>query len=479
MTWKRDGLLLESHEEPARDAGLALSLEDTLSGFAPVYRQLRVGDERIESAAVDLQAGLDVDMVASELDADKLDEQAKKLRRWKRLLLGGDIDNDFYGGSVGNTDDTVGEGIVRAYRLRVNEEIAKVHILQASKAGNMRSFMRWNKFVYGKPDERLYRAALDFVAADADDLIDEYGIDSVQGKAAENVLNMVGGKRGDRRQLMPDEDTFKSVSEDHMRVGGYYALLLAGVEIPKDRISQCTGRPLIEQVLNNLESDYVIDEVDGSVWSVDHGNQAVNQPHEYSLLNKRFRGLVIGHEIGSHILEKINGRRGPLRLAETGLDRYELGNEGRAVVREQVVYDTFEQFSKTVRWRDILRRHMAISYACGVADDTSRTSAETYKFMNTIDRMYQIRLNPDDIESAVEKAEKKTKALILRVLKGTDGSGGAYSKDLIYLQGNVGVWNVAKDSGPEVISEGDYGKFDITNYRHTRLLEAVGLIASR
>lgn len=189
---------------------------------------------------------------------------------------------------------------------------------------------------------------------------------------------------------------------------------------------------------------------------------------------KRFVGLGLGHEIGSHLLEVTNGERGPLGLASIGLDRYELGNEGRAVIREQVVYENFDEFSKLVRWRDILRRHVAISYASGVGEDAPHEASEVYTFMNAIDQMYQLKeLKPGaEPREAYEKADSKTTALLTRVLKGTDGKGGAYLKDKVYLEGNIACWN----QSPSAINNGDLGKFDITNPRHITLLQKLGLL---
>ena len=476
MTYEKKGLLLELTGEPARDTELAASLENATNGSA-LFRRLELSSVQKESVLDALRAGSDANMANASAPGQSVDSQVEELREWKRHLLS-EGESSLNKG-IDDEYKSLDEAIIQAYRWRVNTEIAKLHILQASEAGNMRSFVRWNKFVYGKPDRDIYLAALDFVATDAEDLILEHGYDSVPGQAAQEVLDGIAENRGDRQIIVPDETTFNEVSHDHTKAGGYYSLLLAGVHFPEGRIDQFTGEPIIRQVLGNLSSGYDIEEINGSTWSVKHGKRVVGQPRKYSLPLNRFAGLVLGHEIGTHILERVNGERGPLRLVKTGLDRYERGAEGRAIIREQVRYDTFEKFSKTSRWVDILRRHIAISYACGLDDDKPKTSSETYAFMNTIDEMYQLRSQPGDFVAAKKKADKKTGDLILRILKGTNGqAGGAYLKDLVYLEGNVRAWEAARDRGPGAISEGDHGKFDITNPRHMDLLESVGLVAS-
>lgn len=462
MSFERSGLLLDRLQEPAPDVGMEESLRRVIEPTSQTYKKLTITGERKVDALASLHGGDSPDMTATHLSELELEAQLAKLKTWKNALL-----------EIDDLDPLVRQ----AYRWRINEDIANVHMLRASAAGNMREFRRWNEFIYGKPNEPIYRAALDWVANDADAMIDQFGADSPQGQAAQTVLYNIGGRRGDRSLLAPSEETFQAVREDHMRSGGYYSLLLAGVEVPTEgKIERDVGEPILRHVVSdNLQSDYDIKPVEGTVWGVDHVERVVEQPEEYAMPPKRFVGLGLGHEPGTHLLEKANGDRGPIKLASRGLDRHEVG-EGRAVVREQVVYDTFDEFGKLIRWRDIMRRDIAIGFASGVADERMRTAAETYDFMYAIDLMYQTKLKPNDQEVAAEKARKKTDPLILRVLKGTDGTGGAYLKDKLYLEGNVAVWLAAKKYGPRIISDGDLGKFDITNPRHIMLMQYFGLL---
>lgn len=465
MSFERSGLLLDKPQTPAADVGMEESLRRVTETTSQIYKKLTITGERKADALDSLHSGDSPDMTATHLSESELDIQLAKLKTWKNALL-----------EVDDLDPLVKQ----AYRWRINEDIANVHMLRASAAGDMRSFRRWNEFIYGKPNEPIYRAALDWVANDANAMINQFGADSPQGQAAQTVLDNIGDdRRGDRSLLVPSEKTFKSVRDDHIREGGYYSLLLAGVDVPEEgKVRREVGEPMLEHVVSeNLQSDYSIRPVEGTVWGVDHVDKVVEQPEEYAMPSQRFVGLGLGHEIGTHLLEKVNGERGPIKLASRGLDRQEVG-EGRAVVREQVVYDTFDEFGKLIRWRDIMRRDIAICFASGVADERMRTAAETHAFIYAIDLMYQTKLKPNDPEVAAEKARKKTDPLILRVLKGTDGTGGAYLKDKLYLEGNVAVWRAVEMYGPGIISDGDLGKFDITNPRHIALLQKLGLLPS-
>lgn len=462
MNYERDGLLLEERTTPQIDFELHASLAGALGGASEIYSSLVVPDDEKSVILDSWHSGVDAPLSANHLEKESLIARREALTLWKsNLLLRDDLHPD----------------IKRLYRWKVNEHIANVNILIASSDGDAKNFQRWNEFIYGKPDEHIYRGALDWIAHDAETLLAVDNQHPTVIDAAQKVVELLEGKRGYRELLSPDPETFEAVREDHMSQRGYYGLLLAGIEIPDGKITPDVGDPILEKVIHNIGSSKPIIDAKGASWGVSAAG--VQRPRTYNMPSRRFVGLGLGHEIGSHELERTNGERGPLALARDGLDRYELGNEGRAVIREQVPYETFDDFGKILRWRDIMRRHIAISFASGVGEERPMTSSETYAFVNAIDMMYQTKLKPDDLEAASVAAQKKTDDLLLRVLKGTDGQGGAYLKDKVYLEGHVANWLTAATHGPSAISEGDLGKFDINNPRHIDALQTFGLLPSQ
>lgn len=468
MTIKREGLLLPEPDSPPGDIGLFESFQAAHLDTTEVYRQMTVEGNRQEDAQAALRRGEDVDFSLQENgednDRETISRRSNALQRWKRDLI---------------SDSTINPELKQIYRWKINEDIANLHILEASLAGDMRNYRRWNKFIYGEPDEDIYRGALDWVAHDAEQILTHPDQPSEVKEAASNVLAMLDGERGYRELLIPDEQTFSDVREDHMRDGGYYALLLDGVSLPeKGKVANDVGDVALRHILrNNLQSNYEIVDAPGASWSVVHSRGQVERPKIYNMPVKRFIGLGVGHEIGRHLLERVNGLRGPIRLASRGLDRTELGNEGRAIVSEIVPYDSFDEFGRLVRWRDILRRNIAIGYGWGTGQEQPRTSKEIYAFMNTIDTMYQSKLTPDNPEITADMAHKKTSDLVVRILRGVDGrQGGVYLKDKVYLEGHVATWLTAAARGPRAISDGDLGKYDINNPRHILFLQKWGLL---
>ena len=463
MTIQREGLVIPETNTPPVDLELFESFQAAHLDKIDVYEQLTPTKERKQLGLDALRRGEEADFSVHEngrdLDEMVIAERLNTLQQWKHDLI---------------ADESLDADIKQAYRWKINEDIANLHMLEASRVGDMPRFRRWNEFIYGKPDEDIYRASLDWVAHDAEQLLDKSDSTAVI-EAAQNVLAMLENERGYRELLVPDDETFQAVREDHLREGGYYALLLAGVKLPKTgKISNEEGEAILRHVVrNNLQSDYEPEDSPGAAWSVVHSRRTFRRPKVYNMLVKRFQGLGLGHEIGTHLLEYVNGTRGPVRLASRGLDRTEWGSEGRAIVREIVPYESFEEFGKIVRWRDILRRDIAIGYGWGVGQDEPRTTQQLYQFMKTIDTMYQTKLTPDDPVEIEEKAHKKTGDLLAdRVLRG----GGVYLKDKVYAEGHVATWLTAALRGPRAISDGDLGKYDINNPRHIKFLQDKGVL---
>lgn len=457
-----DGLLLEEGQFDTLDVREYDRYREASADTSEIYEALSVSDRKAEILD-DLHHGRDADFSVQDLDVERTKRSIGTLKALKRELI---------------EDGSLPADALQAYRWKINEDIAGLEMLKASNAGDSRSFNRFNEFIYGKPDPVIYGAALDWIAHDAEGFIADDKRPDVVKDAARMVLDNVSGLRGYRELLKPEPEVFEAVRADHMRKDiGFFGLLLAGVELPTPKVSKEKGDPILEHILHdNLHTDFELADAESTTWSVSGPQGIVRRPKQYNFVTNRWMGLAAGHEVGSHLVEFLNGQRGPLGLASSGLDRYEAGNEGRAVIREQVPYESFDEFGNIVRWRDIMRRHIAISYAYGVGEDAPHSSHEVYDFIKAIDYMYAARLSPNDLTEADKKATEKTDPLILRVLKGTDGKGGAYLKDKVYLEGNVACWLAASLDGSRVISQGDLGKFDINNPRHITVLQNVGLL---
>jgi hypothetical protein len=177
-------------------------------------------------------------------------------------------------------------------------------------------------------------------------------------------------------------------------------------------------------------------------------------------------GLVV-HELGTHAARRMAGERSRLKLLALGLDRYEGGEEGVAKMREQMVKGVFEEFEGMVP-------HLAISLATGV-DGKPRTFRETF---DIVERVFAFNLAMDGapVEEAKKKARDQAYARCVRTYRGTDGqqAGFAFTKDIVYREGNIKVWDVI-GKNPGEMMRFSVGKYDPSNPKHIWILDQLGI----
>jgi hypothetical protein len=353
--------------------------------------------------------------------------------------------------------------VKNAYQKRITELKRNLDLLEAARSNDAAAFGRINQAIYGQPNLAVFYATCAWIRPYA-----ERALAKNQDDAAAHKLLGVLPRAPSDVQLLPGTELFNIVKNSHWEENGFYSQLFAGITLPDTAtISQREGDAVVAQTLKNIgASDYVIADSPDQFWGVRTATKTIVRPNGYELSVAEFIG-IIGHEIGSHILERLNGQRQSLQLLGSGLDRFEAGNEGRALLREQVAYDSPAAFEATTRWQDIVRRHLSISLAVGIDRGVPRSFTETYDILHAVDTVLT--------EDSSPVIHHRTWTLLSRSLIGTDGTGGAYYKDMVYLEGNIACWNVATRN-PALVMYGDYGKFDIARPEHIELLQALEIL---
>jgi hypothetical protein len=363
------------------------------------------------------------------------------------------------------------ELVREAYHLRLQELIDNASMYEAVLLDNASEFSRLNQAVYTGPDVSVFAAVCDRYRG----LALEWGKqDPALISYSQAVLDLLPQPKVTPINLEPSEAVFANQRHLHFSKSGFYSLLFEGLDLPSGVVTSEPGDRLIRKVLKNLGAeDYAIHDAHDGCWGLRFGVKSVDRPPKYELSAEEFIG-VAGHEIGSHLLERINGRRQKLNLLSFGLQGYEKGNEGRALLREQIVYPAWSMYAATESWHSVLRYHLAISLALGLdgPDNKPRTFAEVYRIVHAVDLLWG-NYHQGQADSPQEiSAHAQTWQLLTRVLNGTDGQSGAYYKDIVYLEGNLACWQLAAIR-PSIISEGDAGKIDIANSVHLQLLESL------
>jgi GMP synthase-like glutamine amidotransferase len=361
-------------------------------------------------------------------------------------------------------DHEVDDRIRTAYLQRIDELLTNIDLYMTAWRADRQGFKRANQQLYGTPDEAVYAAVCSYLKSQASAWLK--ATPALQSTYDRLMAWLPDGGSAD--MLQPEEANFKHQRQAHMGNNGYYSQLFHGLPLPSGLVRPVIGDALIRQLLTNLGAHgYKIANSSDSYWGLRAGLATIVRPRSYALHAEEFIGTV-GHEIGSHLLERLNGDRQPLRLLSSGLAGYEKGNEGRALLREQVAYETWAAFADQKRWYEILRRHLAISLASGISG-RSLSFGNVFQRLHDLDRLW---IGAHDTDNKIDDVRAYTWELVTRVLKGTDGTGGAYYKDIVYLEGNIACWHAALES-PDIIRFGDLGKIDVTNAAHIALLSAM------
>lgn len=361
------------------------------------------------------------------------------------------------------------------YVDRIDEMIANVGMILAAKDKNDTEFITANKFIYGAPNQHIFAAACMWIRQDVQN---EYR--HIDHDMRNEVLQLVPETKGDVSLLLPGDEVFQKVKEIHFQAGGYIDQLFGGVQIPESVIiTPEIGDPIVRQVIKNIGSAFDLADSPNGLWAVLQSQQQVVRPADLALAKGPFMGIVC-HEVGSHLLESTNGAAGKLKLLESGLDRYEAGNEGRAFLREQIMFDRFEDYINQPLWAPTkasweyrVAIHVVISLATGL-DGRRWTFAEIHRLLTVLFRFWTAKRGEKIDDDIIFNGAW---SMAVRALKGTNGHGGAYYKDIVYLEGNLRCWEVAKTQ-PETVLFGDLGKFDIANNKHVRSLIELGILSA-
>ena len=359
--------------------------------------------------------------------------------------------------------------IRQAYSLKIEELRNQNDLIVALLNKDTNAIVHLNHELYGSTDLTVFAG----VCAWLRQIAGEYYDSEVRhiANAAAEVLEQVPNLNGTVHSILPDDHLFKKIRDAHFHAGGYIDQLFGTAVIP-DIVTPETGDPITRRVIAAVGSQYTLQDSTDSLWGVMHNEHTVVRPANYRLQRAAFMG-IISHEIGSHLLERENGINQPLRLLSVGLDRYETSNEGRAFIREQIMYRSPYELLGEFAWEHIILLYISTSLASGAY-------REPYDFMSLhkvilpVCRLLKARHLPDNPAVAEIQARDEAWQICTRATKGTAGTGGAFSKGLVYLTGNLSAWKMAAKD-PDYVFFGDVGKFDIARTDHRQFLADFGV----
>jgi len=204
-------------------------------------------------------------------------------------------------------------------------------------------------------------------------------------------------------------------------------------------------------------------------FAVSPSSQVVHIPNHAQLL-KRPRKLtdihiaaLAEHEVGVHARRAYEGLKSPLQLLQVGLDSYLAGEEGLAGYAQQQIEGAHEFYG--------FDRYFAACLAIGM-DGTKRDFRAVFSIMTDYYTLKHVV--EDELDGAPFSAAWD---VCVRIFRGTTGQtpGAICTKDIVYLEGNIGIWHLISDK-PHVFESLFLGKFNPLLSRHVKSLQTLGIL---
>lgn len=356
------------------------------------------------------------------------------------------------------------EVVRKAYFWKIEEKIAELELALAALGKDRKNFKRYSEIIYGKPKKEIFdfsaRQLVNFAARCSRSSNAELKITS---RALEKIFN---GKYSKKFKLKSPSKRELDYVEKFTR--GELAGILDFTNKEK-KYGSAEIKKVFDSIINKNNTEgwkLKIVSVGGTAIDVDKEKKQINIPRKKVLSCQGLCNLIL-HEIGTHIIRGINGRKSRLGLLGIGLDRSEIGEEGIATAREQSISRNIAGFSG-------LEGYLAVGLAYGL-NGKKGDFRDLYEIFVKIYLVYGLSLGMK-IAEAKKRARLRSWERCIRTFRGTtcDTPGICFTKDLIYRQGNINIWRVIRNN-PREIRRFSAGKYDPSNPRHIRILDQLGI----
>lgn len=350
------------------------------------------------------------------------------------------------------------------YRWKINEKIAEIEMLRATSEGKMRNFKRYSEFIYGKPSKEVFSYTVSSLRNDAEKQLLSENLE-IQ-TAAKELLSFLPDFQNENQTFpLPKKEEVQFAQKNTFQEVGK----ILNINENKESYNAEEIKEIFKEALDKLKSEnfeVVIEKSSKTGISVDQEKMQVKIPESREVTLKKLQTLI-AHEIGTHVERRLNGERSKLMILGLGLDRYEKGEEGIATMREQSIGGKVKDFSGQ-------EAHLAISLAAGL-DGEPRDFRKVFEILKKHFLLKQL-VSGKEFDEANKKAENDAWMRCIRTFRGSNCQtpGACFTKDIIYREGNIGVWDVI-GKNPEEMTRFNVGKYDPTNPRHLWILSQLGI----
>jgi hypothetical protein len=337
--------------------------------------------------------------------------------------------------------------IKQIYRWKLNEGIAQLRALRATRDEDDRKALRYSKFIFGSPEAEIYNHTIFQIKRTVDEKMfsPDPDISSAAMRLNKELFEVFINNENTidpKEYNIPDLKSTKTEPEY------------------KAEEIKATFEEYLRK--NNLEDWIIVVDPETTKILVSQEKKSVSIPVDRKLSQLEL-GALIEHELGTHALRREKGERSKLHLLGFGLDRYLKGEEGIATYKEQQI-----KGSKGFRGLDY---HFAISLALGI-DGKKRDFRKVFEILKD----YHFINSKKEKVAALNFARDEAWSDCIRIFRGTTCKtpGACLTRDIVYREGNIGVWDVVKNN-PEEVRRFSVGKYDPANPRHIWILEQLGI----
>lgn len=355
------------------------------------------------------------------------------------------------------------------YTAKIDEEVARLQMIIAAIHGDMISFKQATEFVYGTPSPRIYAHTIAQLHADTQKLL-SLSKEPVQS-AAQAFLSKLPEITYRSDIVTPDKETITKVFTFFREK---MELLLSGITGIEEDLRDWSGTELRDVFSKSLRAIELFDwnavtSKSHYYLSVSGETKEVRVPAKRRIPHQRLLALL-AHEVGVHVVRRINGSSSPLLLLGTGLDHYQPGEEGVATLLEEATLGTFHLLVRP-------ERYLAIGAVYGLSG-RPYSFAEVFELLESYYYLQEIQTRKSKIVTR-RVAQRLAWEACMRVFRGADfGTPGVCStKDIIYQDGNIQIWELIQNN-PKEVQRFLCGKYDPANARHRDILTTLGITGS-
>ncbi|MCA9355263.1 DUF1704 domain-containing protein [Candidatus Kaiserbacteria bacterium] len=345
-------------------------------------------------------------------------------------------------------DSDVPAVVVDLYQRKLEKQLHRNALIEASLAGDDHVFFERSSDIYGRPQKKYFSYVAKRLLTLCNEQKSKYPVISRRLRKVVSKINQ-NGIDIDVSMLPPLVTNGRLIrSVDEVRSIFIETLSRCGIEgwiVSVDKAGT-RGRFSVSPQSKTIHIPCESELLSRPQSLTDHGVQALAE-----------------HEVGVHVRRSYEASKGPLRLLEIGLDNYLPGEEGLASYAQQQVEGADEFYG--------FDRYLAASLAVGM-DGEVRDFRSVFSLMSDY---YTLKFALED--KTVSIPFQAAWDICVRIFRGTTGQtpGCIFTKDIVYMKGNIGIWNLLSER-PKVFESLFIGKYNPLLSRHVKTLQTLDIL---